>query len=373
LEVIFTGYFARRECIITCWDYSTCELCYHFYPMGHKLFAWLSILVVFLLAGLPFKASTMPLAQSGNSPSDVIAAVNNLRAANGLPPYKANNALMSAAQAHSNYMAENKVISHTGAGGSTPKSRAVAAGYGDGATVFVSENIAMGTNLSAQGAVNIWQGDNLHLSTMISRSYQDVGAGVATNGNVTYYTLVAGNVAGSASSGAPSQPAATQIPPVSPTATISSAEFIQPLIVATAQPDGSVIHIVESGQVLTTIAAAYKIPLDQLLAQNNLTLDSIIHPGDRLLIQPAQASPTSTEGPFQTSEPTATITATTPAPIPTSTLPPQQVTPTLMPTSTPTPMLQGSVQADPLLLVILAGITVGITLVLVGSFMKQKG
>lgn len=73
---------------------------------------------------------------------DVLAAVNALRANNGLPPLVANSSLMASAQAHSEYQAFLGTWTHEGAGGSTPKSRAIAAGYGGGATVFISENVA---------------------------------------------------------------------------------------------------------------------------------------------------------------------------------------------------------------------------------------
>lgn len=340
--------------------------------MTRDLISWMVIFVFVAISGRPVKADTNLLSRTESSPYDVIAAVNELRAANGLPPYQANNALMSAAQAHSNYMAENQVISHTGAGGSSPKSRAVAAGYGNGATIFVSENIALGTNMSPQGAVNIWQGDSLHLSTMLSSSYQDVGAGVATNGDVFYYTLEAGNVAGSAPANPPSDSGASSPLIASPTVTIANAEFVHPVLVATPLADGSIVHVVEYGQVLTIIANAYNIPLDRLLEQNNLTADSLIFPGDQLVIQPAQVTLTSTLEPTPTRTPVVTVMPTTPVPTPSQTPHSPLPTPTNTPLATPTITFQKAMQADPLLLIIVAGIVVGITFVLVGSLFRQK-
>ena len=87
------------------------------------------------------------LAKTDNA-YDLIGAVNQLRQANGLPAYQVNGSLMAAAQAHSEYQASIGSITHTGAGGSNAKGRAIAAGYGDGATVYVSENIAGGNQMS---------------------------------------------------------------------------------------------------------------------------------------------------------------------------------------------------------------------------------
>jgi len=41
------------------------------------------------------------------------------------------------------------------------------------------------------------------------------------------------------------------------------------------------------GQSLIGIAEAYQVPLDEILQLNNLTLDSIIYPGEEILIRPA--------------------------------------------------------------------------------------
>ena len=79
------------------------------------------------------------------------------------PPFKLNSDLMASAQAHSEYQAANQDTMRTGVDGSTAKDRAISAGFGGGATVFVSENIASGVNISPDRAVQVWQGDSLHL------------------------------------------------------------------------------------------------------------------------------------------------------------------------------------------------------------------
>ena len=142
----------------------------------------LSILIALSLVLVPVQSTRAAADQAKvASASELIQLVNQLRAANSLPAYRVNNALMAAAQAHSDFQAETGTTSHTGKGGSRPRDRAVAYGYGGGATVYVSENIATGTSLSAGEALGWWQGDSLHLNTMLSTSYRDAGAGVGLN------------------------------------------------------------------------------------------------------------------------------------------------------------------------------------------------
>jgi hypothetical protein len=243
-------------------------------------------------------------AQAGD-PYALIDAVNGLRAANGLPPYQINSTLMSIAQSHSNYQASIGTVTHIGPGGSRPRDRAAAAGYGGGGTFFISENIAGGTNLSVDGAIQMWLGDDPHIQTMLSGNYQEVGAGVAEADGFVYYTLDAAYVAG----GSYSPPATSY--PGGPTA-------LPYYAVKTVTPngDGSIIHTVMAGQNLTLIAKGYGVSVAELMQLNHLTNDKI-YDGDILIIRG-----TSTPGPT----PTETGTAT----------PTKAATPTRKPTRTPT-------------------------------------
>lgn len=93
---------------------------------------------------------------------------------------------------------------------------------------------------------------------------------------------------------------------------------VAPLLPATVAPqaDGSITHIVLEGETLINIALAYNIPLVDLLKLNNLTSQSVIFPGEKLIIRKAH-----------TPTPTAAIT---------NTLTPHPATPTRRPTHTPT-------------------------------------
>jgi uncharacterized protein YkwD len=258
----------------------------------------LTLMIVLSFTGI--NTSTISAKSSLNSAYDLIAAVNQLRAANGLPAYQVNGALMSAAQNHSSYMAANGTISHTGSGGTRPKDRAVAAGYGGGAGVYVSENIAGGMNWSVGQVIQLWQGDSLHLNTMLGGSYTEVGAGVATGGNTVYYVLDVGYVAGSPGSGSSNSGSSSG-------GDTNKPAYI-PLLVSTPGPDGSIFHEVQPGQALWNIAAVYEIDLQVLLSQNGFTGNAFIHPGDKILIKPADDLPeTREEETNQAGLPTVTI------------------------------------------------------------------
>ncbi len=302
-------------------------------------------------------------AQTGSA-YDLIAAVNQLRQAYGLPPYQINSALMAAAQSHSEYQASIGSITHTGAGGTRPRDRAIAFGYGGGATVFISENIAGGTNLSYRGAVQMWQGDSLHMNTMIGANYRDAGAGVASAGGVVYYTLDVGYIAGSPGSGTGST-----------AAPVSTSITFYPVVVATPRPDGSIVHVVQPGQTLWTIAASYQVGLEELIALNNLTNAAWIYPGDKILIKPP--SDTQTQTPTE-GVPTPTQVSTT---TPTSTRR-SGLTPTVTLTaSLSLPAGQGETLAtkpltlstsNPTLVFIALLLLGGTLLLVVGNILKRK-
>ncbi|HET7010809.1 MAG TPA: CAP domain-containing protein [Anaerolineales bacterium] len=212
---------------------------------------------------------------SADGASELIQAVNQFRASYGMAPLVIDPILMAVAEAQNNYSISIGFITHYGPDGSRPKQQAIAAGYGGGATVFISENIAMGTDLTAAGAVQAWTGDEPHLNTMIGTYYRDVGAGVGQDGDgSSYYTLITGYVAGGYSAGS-TAPAGGFSFPVGPA----------PVIKATPQADGSIVHTVETGQTLWTIAAVYDVELEELLELNRLAGSAVLHPGDKITVR----------------------------------------------------------------------------------------
>jgi hypothetical protein len=113
----------------------------------------LSLLAAFFLG--PYFSFLQETASAGSG-YEVVDLVNQVRSANGLASYKVNDALMAAAQGHSEYMAETGSVSHTGAGGSSPASRAASMGGGRN----------MSTSISPAGGPVV-AGDSLHLSTLL--------------------------------------------------------------------------------------------------------------------------------------------------------------------------------------------------------------
>ncbi len=54
------------------------------------------------------------------------------------------------------------------------------------------------------------------------------------------------------------------------------------------------MHVVQSGQTLWTIAAAYKVTLPEILQLNNMTDTTTIYPDNKVLVKEALANPTAT-------------------------------------------------------------------------------
>jgi uncharacterized protein YkwD/LysM repeat protein len=309
-----------------------------------------------------FGSSMRSRAQAGD-PNSLIDAVNNLRANNGLRPYQVNNILMGISQAHSDYQAAIGQVTHIGAGGTRPRDRAAAAGYGGGGTFFISENIAGGTDLSVDGAISMWLGDDPHIQTMLGANYRDIGAGVSVSDGFVYYTIDVAYVAGGTYS-----PPSTSLPG-GPTALPYYA-----VQTTTPNSDGSIVHIVRLGQNLTLIAKAYGLTVSELKQLNHLTNDRI-YEGDILIIRlPNTPGPTVT--------PTATITPTwvaTPTRTPTRT-PTPSATPVV---TTPVTLMADSILASGaqsgsdqlgniLVIVIIVMVAGGVILMVVGSVLKRS-
>jgi len=289
----------------------------------------LAIALVILLAGLFKPGGLLPAVQAqstGPTADDLIAAVNQLRTSKDLEPLLEDAALTTIAQAQAEYLAANNLVSHVGPGGSRPRDRAISAGYGGGAVIYISENVAM-TQLATtlDTLINTIWTEPQHWNTMTNSDYVHAGAGIAESGGSRFYTLVVGYIAGGATSYTP----LPTVGPGTPQPTIPSGPAAAPVITATALADGSLFHIVQSGQVLSTIAEAYGMPWEQLAALNNLDMvDPVIFEGQSLLVRP-QFTPTVTptitltpRPPTRTPRPTFTLRPTQPSPTPTQSLTP---------------------------------------------------
>ncbi len=318
-----------------------------------KLMPVLLSILVMLTISFPSQPAQAESAAAPHftTPSELIEAVNALRASYGLPPYSTNSILMSIAQEQAEYNLSISTITHTSADGLRPFQRALQAGYPVAGDLslggFFSENIAAGVGLSAEEVVDIWTGDDPHLNTMISSNLQDIGAGVAGSGNTYYFVIDCGLSTGGT-------PRAFTPPPSynPPVATI---------IPNTPNADGSVTYIVQPGDTTLGIALAYGLTLDELLALNGLTEKSVIYPDQKIIIRvgytptPTQPTSTPTGRPTITPWPTST---------PTFTLTPIPATPTS------SPGLPASAARNTVVVIIIAALVIAALIVLPG--LKRK-
>lgn len=208
---------------------------------------------------------------------EIFNGVNQVRANYGLPPYQWDATLAAAAQNQANFMAANNIYSHSGAGGSTPQTRALAAGYAGRA----NENIVGGTQLTPRQGVTWWVNSPTHFNTMISNQYIHAGVGYAVGHDQNFYALVVGVPSDGLPAGAlPSTNDTVDAPAVR----------VDPITLSAPNEDGSIIHTVLEGHTFWAIAARYEITIDELFLYNNLNNESTIHPGNTLTIRLADGA-----------------------------------------------------------------------------------
>jgi len=225
---------------------------------------------------------------------DLVGRVNALRNSLGLPAYAWNGALTTAAQSQAQWMVDTGNISHSRPDGSTPRSRAQAAGY---ASTFVSENIYGGTNATIDSAWNFWLNSSIHYAGMTNPNYQDIGIGVAHGAWGSTYVLVFGNP------GAP--------PPLPPRAASSGGQAAapqQPSFVVGLDAHGNIMHEVQPGDTLGDIALIYGYTWDDLpymMQLNEMTNPRELEIGSVFLVPPYAGTYTPTPGEAPTVEATA--------------------------------------------------------------------
>ncbi len=206
----------------------------------------------------------------------------------------------------------------------------------------------------------------------------DIGLKPGVNDWITVSFLWTESWGGKKSVPATPKPGETQ-------AQINSSPAVIPIQVATPNPDGSIIHVVQSGQTLWNIAAAYQIDLQKLLSQNNLTKDSVIFPGDKILIKSPGNVATETDFPEEFVILTITPFNHNPTPlpfmVPSTTFTPlgnfvTQPSPELNIKSTPYPIDTISAEEpllkDPLIIIITGIFLAGVLLILAGTLFQRR-
>ncbi|MBC8503515.1 MAG: LysM peptidoglycan-binding domain-containing protein [Anaerolineales bacterium] len=267
----------------------------------YKTIAQISLLLLWFLSAPVYQAKEKTKQESpagAVSRSELILAMNTLRVSQGLPALIEDPIVNAVAQVTAETMAANNMSWHMG----DVRGRIAAAGYGGGATVWATENFAVG-NMSIDRIMQVWA-DPDHMRPAVNPAYCHVGAGVAQAPDGRYYYIlqaayISEHACGEYYSGVDESGSGTNInPPVS--------QIIIPVKIATPDEDGRIYHLVQSGQSFWSIAIAYQITIDDLEVWNNLSRENGLIIGQKLFIPS-----TSTEG-YATPTPVGMVMLATP-------------------------------------------------------------
>lgn len=285
----------------------------------------------------------------------MLSLINNLRASLGLHPYTLNASLTAAAQNQASWMAISEQISHTQPDGSTPRTRAQAAGY---ASSWVSENIYMGTSATADIAFQWWINSPIHYRGLTNVNYTEIGIAMS-EGPTGYkaYVLVFGNPDNTVRVAPPITTNVTdpygyanqnnqQGNGTSGSGTVTDNSFIPPPFVVGVDNNGYIMHEVQPGDTFAGIVLTYGYDwadIGRIRDINSMTEADArwLDIGAIILIPPWEGTYTPTPGSPEppTATPTAGPTNTEgPSPTPTITSTPT-ITYTPSPTNTPTETL----------------------------------
>jgi len=244
---------------------------------------WIVLLITlisFLIPARIVQAETRPLPANPVSAYDLIAAMNVLRVSYGNPALIEDPIVNAVAQSTAEIMAASEMSWHIG----DVRGRIAAAGYGGGATVWATENFAVGTSMGIDQIMAAWA-DPDHMRPAVTAAYCHVGAGVATSpsGRI-YYILQAAYVSGQACGAYTSSSTGTTPQAGSTNSSGYVSQYIAPVKIATPDADGKTYHIVQAGQSFWSIAIAYQVTIADLETWNNLTRSVPLKAGQKLFI-----------------------------------------------------------------------------------------
>jgi LysM repeat protein len=254
---------------------------------------WLIMFIVFGMGAIQRPQAVradeiQPVPSDQVSAFDLILAMNTLRVSYGLPALIEDPIVNAVAQSTAATMAANNMSWHIG----NVRGRIAAAGYGNGGTVWATENFAIGSGgMGIDEIMAVWA-DPDHMRPAVTPAYCNVGAGVAqaSNGRI-YYILQAAYVSGqecgssSPSSGGTSGPGIVS-------------QLIVPVTIATPDAQGRIYHEVRAGQSFWSIAISYQITIRDLEVWNNLSRDTPLKAGQRLFIPGKDTAGYATPTPF---------------------------------------------------------------------------
>jgi len=232
-----------------------------------------------------------PAPQNQVSAYDLIIAMNSLRVSYGLPALLDDPIVNAVAQSTAATMAANNMSWHIG----DVRGRLAASGYGNGSTVWATENFAMSSGgMGIDEIMAVWA-DADHMRPAVDAAYCNVGAGVAQANGRTYYVLQAAYISGQ-ECGSSSSSSEGISPDTGSGAVVS--QLIVPVKIATADADGMTYHLVQAGQSFWAIAIAYQISINDLETWNNLSRNTPLNAGQRLFIPNKDTKGYATPTPF---------------------------------------------------------------------------
>jgi len=246
-----------------------------------------------------------PQATQPPAPAEIIDAINALRLSYGLPTLAVHPVLMTLAQRQADGIAAG-LRGHWRPYGLTLGQLLIMEGYPlsgdltqDG---YRSENWIV--SMTAEGAVEAWLSDDEHSNTMLSEYRSDIGAGVSMSrdewGQDQIYVVIETALqtrSGQQQSGA--RDFLTRLPSIIGGTTsingtpvpLSAGQYIIPVIRSTARSDGNVVHEVQYGQSLWSIAITYGTTIEQIQKLNNLGDSNTVYEQQLLLVQKGATQP----------------------------------------------------------------------------------
>jgi len=247
------------------------------------------------------EASPTPETDATPSPSaptaaEIIEAVNKLRLLHGLNALSIHPVLMQVAAQQASALAFSEgAVGHERPCGMTLGQQLLSMGYpllGDlSMDGYRSENWVNAA--TKEDAIAFWLSDDLHTNTMLSPNRSDIGAAVAVSDQI-YVVL---ETAWQTSSGKMQYDAYSILTGIPVTQTLCAgfasgeiSNYVTPVSLSTARPDGDVVHEVKYGQNLWTIADMYKVSVEDIKRLNGLPDDTIVV-GWKLLIQKGATQP----------------------------------------------------------------------------------
>jgi LysM repeat protein len=233
------------------------------------------------------------------TPAEVINAVNALRLSRGIHALSVHSVLMQVAQLEADGIASGKG-GHWRPDGLTLGQWLITMGYplsGDlSLDGYRSEN--WGAASTAEEAVAMWLGDDIHTNTMLSVERSDIGVGIAVSDQI-YVVLETALQTASGKMQDDAYKFLTAIPmtqaayfagatQAAENGTLS--QYSLPVTMNTASPTGDVYHEVQYGQSLWSIAITYHTTIKQIQQLNNL-YDTTVTEGQKLLVVKGATQP----------------------------------------------------------------------------------